>query len=98
MKKFLYLILALVSLATLTLLVGLEINSVHAFITVPTEYLDIIDYIVKFGAMALLGAWTLIFFMGKGFFRVILFLITAIVIGLGVVAFLFPSIITNLLG
>lgn len=98
MKKLLNLILAMAGLALLAFLVLLEVNSIHAFVAIPTDLADTINYVVQYGAMAVLGVWVLVFFSGKGILRVLLMLITILVIALGVVAFGFPDLITQILG
>lgn len=98
MKKVLKLILAMLGLLLLAFLVLLEVNAIHPFITIPANYLTIVTYVVKFGAMAVLAAWVLIYFAGKGVLRVLLTIITVLVIALGVIAFGFPELITKVLG
>lgn len=98
MKKLLNLVLALAGLALLAFLVLLEVNSIHAFVAIPVDLADTINYVVQYGAMAVLGVWVLVYFAGKGVLRVLLVLITLIVLALGVIAFGFPDLITQVFG
>lgn len=98
MKKILHFALAVAGLVLLAFLVALEINSIHSFIALPAEYINIIGYVVEYGAMAVLAAWVFIYFLGVGPIRMLLTILVVLVVAAGVVAFGFPQLITNLLG
>lgn len=98
MKKILNLILAIVGLVLLAFLVMLEINAIHPFISLPAQHITTINYVVNYGAMAVLGAWIFVYFLGVGPIRILLLILTVIVIALGIVVFGFPQVVTNLLG
>lgn len=98
MKKVLNLAFAIIGLLLLAFLVALEVNSIHPFITLPAEHLNTINLVVEYGAMAVLGAWVLVFFMGKNPLRILLSVVAILVIAAGVIAFGFPNLITSILG
>ncbi len=98
MKKILNLALAVAGLVLLAFLVALEINTIHPFITLPAEHLTIINYVVRYGAMAVLGTWVFVYFMGKGPIRILLSILVILVLVLGVIVFGFPQLVTSLLG
>ena len=98
MKKVLYSILALVGLALLAFVALYEVNTIHAFVTIPAEMTNIIAYVLTYGGLALVALFTLLTFSGKGFFRVLLFILTILVVALAVIAFGFPNLITSILG
>lgn len=98
MKKILNLVLAISGLVLLAFLVVLEVNAIHPFITLPAEHLTTINYVVEYGAMAVLAAWVFIYFLGKGPIKILLGIITVLVIALGIIVFGFPQVITKLLG
>ncbi|MGI5842082.1 MAG: hypothetical protein ACOX6H_02155 [Christensenellales bacterium] len=98
MKKLLNLILAIMGFVFLTFIVLLRINAIHPFIQIPLQYLDIIGYVVSYGATSILALWVLVYFSGKGVIRVLLTILIILLIALGVIAFGFPDLIIKVLG
>lgn len=95
MKKLLSYILALLALVYLAFMVGMEINSIHAFITIDPDLLTYLGYVETWGGLALVASSLLVFFWGKGL-KILMLLITILVIAAGVVAFFFPGLITSI--
>lgn len=98
MKKALSLILALLGLLLMVFTVLYKINTIHAFIAIPAEIAPIINYVLVYGAIVLVSLFTLVIFAGKGFFRILLLILTILVIAAGVIAFVFPELVTTVLG
>lgn len=98
MKKVSYIILALLGLLLMAFTVLYKINTIHAFVAIPAEITTMIAYVLTYGAIVLVSLFTLVAFAGKGFFRILLFIITILVIAAGVIAFAFPGLVTSILG
>ena len=98
MKKLLLLITALAGLFTMAVTVLLLVNGVHPLVAIPAEFNTAINYIITFGPLAVLSAFVLFYFSGKGLIRILLSIITIWVIALGVIATFFPTLITTVLG
>jgi hypothetical protein len=97
MKKFLYMVLGLLSLLTMATIVGMQINALHPFLNFSTDVMKMLNYVNNFGAMILLASWSLVYFWGKGL-KVIMSILVLLIVALGVVAFCFPELITKVFG
>lgn len=97
MKKFLYMVLGLLSLLTMATIVGMQIHSIHPFLNFSADVMQMLDYVNNFGAMILLASWTLVYFWGKGL-KVIMTVLVLLIVAVGIVAFCFPDLITKVFG
>lgn len=97
MKKVLNTLLALVGFLLLTFVVLYETNFMLNWVAIPANYTTIIAYVLTYGALVLVSLWTLVTFWGKGFFRILFLILTIIVVAGGVIVFVFPQVITNLI-
>jgi len=98
MKKVSYLILSLLGLLLIAFTVLYQINTIHEFVAIPAEIATIIAYVLAYGAIVLVSLFTLVAFSGKGFFRILLLILTLLLIAAGVIAFAFPQLVTSILG
>ena len=97
MKKFLYMVLGLLSLLTMATIVGMQIHAIHPFLNFSADVMKMLDYVNNFGAMILLAGWALVYFWGKGL-KIIMTVLVLIIVALGVIAFFFPDLITKVFG
>jgi len=97
MKKFLYMVLGLLSLLTMVTIVGMQINTVHPFLNFSENVMKMLFYVNNFGAMILLAGWTLVYFWGKGL-KVVMTVLAILIVALGIIAFCFPDLITKVFG
>lgn len=97
MKKFLYMVLGLLSLLTMATIVGMQIHAIHPFLNFSADVMKMLDYVNNFGAMILLASWTLVYFWGKDL-KVIMTVLVLLIVAVGIVAFCFPDLITKVFG
>lgn len=97
MKKFCYMVLGLLSILVMAVMIVVQIDLIHPFLSLSTELMKLFLYVNTYGAIILIAGWSLVYFWGKGA-KVIPTFVVLVLIALGIVVFCFPDSITKIFG